>query len=105
MPGACEQVNEMADFKIAAEPRTVIGKQVKQLRAQGIVPAVLYGGAYQGVPIQCNDVALRTIFRKGAHKGEIELELDGKAETVVVQELTRHLTRGDLLHIDFRVVQ
>jgi large subunit ribosomal protein L25 len=94
----------MAEFTIETQPRTIIGKQVKQLRAQGLVPAVVYGGGYKGVPVQCNDVALRTIFRKGAHKGEVALVIDGKTERAVVQELSRHITRGDLLHIDFRVI-
>jgi ribosomal protein L25 (general stress protein Ctc) len=30
-------------IKIAAEPRQITGKQVKQLRRDGLIPAVIYG--------------------------------------------------------------
>ena len=37
----------MAEILLAAEPRKIIGKQVKTLRRTGKVPVVLYGHARQ----------------------------------------------------------
>jgi len=42
----------MDQIELTAEKRTVIGKQVKQLRRDGWVPAVLYGANVKSIPLQ-----------------------------------------------------
>ena len=90
----------MADFGIVAEPRTIVGKKVKQLRLQGLVPAVMYGKE-EPVNLQLDDRKLREIFRAGAKDAQIDLTIGGEKKMVIVRELQRHVLRGDLLHVDF----
>ena len=40
------------DITIKIEKRTVTGKQVKQLRRQGILPGVVYGHKIDSYPVQ-----------------------------------------------------
>ena len=91
----------MADFAIVAEPRTVSGKKVKNLRKQGIVPAVMYGKGEPATSVQLNERELRSVFRRGGNSAQIDLVLEGETRMVVVQDMQRHITRGDILHVDF----
>ncbi|NIT78473.1 MAG: 50S ribosomal protein L25, partial [Thermoplasmata archaeon] len=42
----------MTEHTLAAERREAIGKKVKSIRRDGLVPAVLYGSGVEGLPIQ-----------------------------------------------------
>lgn len=85
---------------IAAAPRTIIGKQVKQLRRDGYIPAVIYG---QGEPehIQLENLALRRVLRQASTTSLIDLTFKNKTRTVLARQIQTHVTRGDLIHIDF----
>lgn len=85
---------------IAAAPRTVTGKQVKQLRRSGYIPAVIYG---QGEPehIQIENLPLRRVLRHASTTHLINLDLGTQVRTVLAREIQSHVTRGDLLHVDF----
>ncbi len=95
----------MSDFNISAEPRTVVGKHVKKLRRQDIIPGVIYGKGVEPQHVQFAGMPLRALFRAGAKTEQITVTVDGTAHKTVVQELQRHLTRGDLMHLDLMVVE
>lgn len=94
----------MADnITIAAEPREVVGKQVKALRREGLVPGVIYGQS-EPVNVQMERKALRRALRVVGTSQLADVELQGKVHTVLVREIQQHLTRGDVLHVDFMEV-
>lgn len=88
---------------IAAEPRTVIGKQVKQLRRAGMIPAIIYG-QQEPVAIQLENKSLRRVLRHASTTHLIDLELQSGIRTVLAREIQQHPTRGDLIHVDFMEV-
>ena len=90
-------------INIAAEPRTVIGKKVKRLRCKGVVPAVIYG-TKETVHIQMENLALRRTLRQAGTTNLVDIELGQKKHTVLVREIQSHVTRGDLIHVDFQEV-
>jgi large subunit ribosomal protein L25 len=90
--------------KLSGTPRTVIGKQVGQLRRQGVLPGVIYGPGMSSTPIQLNSREASKVLRR-VHGAElIDLELDGKTHKVLVHDLQRDAIRGDFLHADLYVV-
>ena len=91
----------MSQYKVTAERRTVVGKNVKDLRLAGITPGVVYGKGGEAIAIQTNTHDLAAVFRAGGKNEQIALTVDGQTETVIVKELQRHITRGDFIHIDF----
>ncbi|MBX3056071.1 MAG: 50S ribosomal protein L25 [Anaerolineae bacterium] len=88
---------------IAAEPRTVVGKQVKQLRRAGMIPAIIYGQR-EPVAIQLENKSLRRVLRHASTTHLIDLELQSGIRTVLAREIQQHPTRGDLIHVDFMEV-
>jgi large subunit ribosomal protein L25 len=85
---------------ITAEPRTVVGKKVKQLRREGIIPAVIYG-QQESVKIQLENLSLRRLLRHAGSTHLVDISLGQSQRTVLVREIQSHATRGDLLHVDF----
>jgi len=54
---------------LEAQPRTVTGKKVKQLRNMQLIPAVIYGQKLeQAVPIQVPVDALRAVLHQGIER-------------------------------------
>jgi len=94
--------------KLKAEPRTNVGRSaVRQLRARGLIPAVIYGGKDKPQPLQ---VAAREINAMMSHaSGEnvlVELEITGEdsSRTALVQEVQHSPVGGDIRHVDFHAI-
>ncbi|NLJ80742.1 MAG: 50S ribosomal protein L25 [Firmicutes bacterium] len=94
----------MANYQLAAEPRTETGKaSARQLRAGEKIPAVLYGS---GLPAANLAVLTKDAERALAVAGGglIDLELNGESKTVIIKEIQKDPVRGDLLHLDFHEI-
>ncbi|MCP4361686.1 MAG: 50S ribosomal protein L25 [Chloroflexi bacterium] len=85
---------------VAAEPRTIKGKKVKQLRREGFIPAVIYGQK-DPMTIQFEERPLYRVLKKASTTNLVDIELDGETRTVIARDIQQHLTRGDLIHVDF----
>lgn len=91
------------NISIVAQPRTVSGKKVKQLRREGVIPAVIYG-QQEPVSIQLEQKALRRALRHAGSSTLIDINLGSETRTVLVRDIQQHVTRGDVLHVDFMEV-
>jgi large subunit ribosomal protein L25 len=88
-------------IQLKAEPRAVLGKKVRALRQQGVVPANVYGHA-DSVAVQLPVKESEHVLARAGKTQLISLELDGSdPTTVLVKDFQRHPIRGSLLHIDF----
>lgn len=85
---------------IVAEPRTVTGKKVNKLRREGYIPGVIYGRS-EPVKIQMSVKPLRRALRIAGTGQLVDVEVDGKGYTVLAREIQQHVTRRDILHVDF----
>jgi len=90
-------------YSVTAEPRLVVGKKVKQLRRNGWIPAVIYGQR-EPVNVQVKEHDLFLTLRDAGTTNLIDLEFEGKKRTVLAREIQQHVTRGDLIHVDFMEV-
>ena len=86
--------------QMAAEKRALIGKQVRQLRRAGLVPAVLYGHR-DPISLQLNALQTALALRDAADNAIVDLDVEGQVYTALVRDVQRHPTRRDILHIDF----
>jgi large subunit ribosomal protein L25 len=96
----------MDQLILEAEPRTILGKQVKQLRREGLVPAVIYGKATAPVQIQLQQRPLELALTKAGEAALISLKIAGETElrTVLVREQQRHVLTQAITHVDFYAV-
>ncbi len=95
----------MTAIKLEAKRRTVLGKQNRRLRREGILPAVLYGSQLGSFPIELDRRTASRVLARVSRSTLIELEVDEEPHTVLVREIQRDPLRGRLLHIDFLKVR
>jgi len=93
----------MADYELLVEPRTLMGKKVKYLRAQGYVPAVLYGRGITPMNLQCQARNL-SLAVKGAGADRIitiQIGQDGEPQRVQIKDLQYEPVYKTIEHADF----
>lgn len=88
---------------IHATPRTILGKQVKQLRRQGILPANVFGKGLESTAIQIDARDFARTMKSTNVRSMFELEVEGEAAPrhVIVRGLSRKGGMGEPVHVDF----
>jgi len=91
---------------LAADHRTVTGKQVNSLRRAGILPAVIFGGGKPSVPVQVNALEWEVLRRHKVTRNTLmDISVGGaKAQPVLVQSITEDPRSRKPIHIDFHAV-
>ena len=94
--------------KLAAERRTAVGRSaVRKLKAQGAVPAIIYGAKDKAEPLQISRRDINALLSHAAGENilvELEIAGDGKNRLALVQEVQHSPVGGDVLHVDFHAV-
>jgi large subunit ribosomal protein L25 len=93
----------MAEVRIDAELKQLSGTGVaRKIRAEGKVPAVIYGRGMETTAIQVNRRELATALNSDAGVNVLlDLHIDGKSTLALTRELQRDPVKGTLLHADF----
>jgi len=94
----------MEKVVLKAEPRQVIGKQVRALRREGLMPAVIYGFHITPIPVSLPFHETSLLLPKISSSQLLILEVSGEQYTTLVRERQRHPVTGALLHLDFQAV-
>jgi len=91
--------------KLKAAPRTEFGsRSARRLRAEKLVPGIVYAGGEEARPFQTVERDLRTVLAGGAALFDLELE-GSKAVPVVVKEQQLHPVKGSIQHVDLQEVK
>ena len=95
----------MANFVLNAVAReeAVQGKgSSRRLRLQNKVPAIIYGsGEPVAVTLELREL-VKALESKAFFEEIIEVNVDGKAESVKIQALQRHPAKNTPMHADFK---
>ena len=96
----------MANFVLNAQAReeAIQGKgSSRRLRLQNKIPAIIYGGDTAPVAVTLELRQLVKALENNAFFEEvIEVNIDGKAESVKIQALQRHPAKNTPMHADFK---
>jgi len=97
----------MEQIELQATNREILGKKVRFLRRQGVIPVHLFGHNIESVALQCDAAQLQRVLTQAGKTRLVTLKLD-KAKmprNVVVREMQREPRTGELLHVDFYQVK
>lgn len=97
---------EMGDkIALALDERTVHGKKVKNLRKDGLVPAVVYGPGLEPISVQVDGgVMLKTYKQAGTH-APVHLALGGKKKIAMIKDVDFDPVKGTIRHVSFHAVK
>jgi large subunit ribosomal protein L25 len=104
-PPAATEVALIKDITVEASRRDSRGKnEARRLRRQGRIPAVLYGGGKDSVPVALNARQISQILHSvTGHNTIFQVALDdGAREAAMLVDWQVDPVRGDLLHTDLQ---
>ena len=91
----------MSNLKVIKREKTSSGSNNK-LRAEGFVPAIVYGGKDPNKSISVEQKALKNIINSDTFLSKVlELEIDGKKEKVIPRDVAFNVVSEEPIHIDF----
>jgi large subunit ribosomal protein L25 len=94
--------------KLSATRRTGTGRSaVRKIKAQGGVPAIIYGGKNKSEVLQVSkrDISLMLSHASGENiLVELEIEGEKSGRLALVKEVQHAPLGGDILHVDFHAV-
>ncbi|PYQ00208.1 MAG: 50S ribosomal protein L25 [Acidobacteria bacterium] len=93
----------MPEIVVSARSRDQKGKNVnRRLRAQGLIPGVLYGAKKEAVPVAVSPKEIGSILRSASGENTLfDLDLGGSRRKVILKEFQVEPIKGRLLHADF----
>jgi len=91
----------MRKHKLKVEKRTVLGKKVKKLRKEGILPANIYGKDIKSIAVQVPYKEFEKVFKIAGETGLVDVEIDGQVKPSLVHNVQINHYKNTILHADF----
>lgn len=91
----------MVSYKLKAQIRKTLGRKVKNLRKQDILPANIYGKKIKSQAVQVDLKDFLSVFDKAGETGLVQLDLEGKNLPILIHNVSFHAVDSQPLHADF----
>ncbi|HVM77199.1 MAG TPA: 50S ribosomal protein L25 [Candidatus Paceibacterota bacterium] len=90
---------------LAVKTREIIGKKVRALRREGMVPAELYGHGIENVHLAVSAKEFNKVYKEAGQTGVITLLVGKEKRPAMIHEIMRDSVTGDFLHVDFHQIR
>ena len=94
----------MEKVVLQATKRDVVGKQVKALRREGKLPAVIYGRHTDPINVNLDARSANVVLAKATASSLVTINVEGTEHLALVREKQRDYIKNTLLHVDFLAV-
>jgi len=96
----------MKTLQLQATTRATSKTERTKLRAAGSIPAILYGHGITNLTLAFPKSVFEKTYQQAGESTLIEVAVDGKpAVKALIQDVDRHPTTGDILHVDLYQVR
>ena len=94
----------MNEFEVVARPRTALGTNAsRRLRRSGMIPAILYGGGKDSVPLSLEENRIRKQIENEAFTAHIlTVKVEDEESQAVLKSVHRDPATDRVLHMDFQ---
>ena len=93
----------MADYSLTLKKRTETGKKLKNLRAEGMIPSVVYG-AGEPVLTASEYVVSEKVLEEAGYHSPIDLDIDGKKQLAIVKDVQIDPVTRKIVNVEFHAV-
>ena len=90
--------------ELKAAKRTKTGKQVAALRAEGTMPAVVYGPKQEAMSVEVSLKDFGKVLEKAGESTVVNLSIDGEGHNVLIHEVDRDPITDMPRHPDFYAI-
>ena len=94
----------MEKIKINVEPRKIIGKKVKSLRKEGLLPANIFGKDLKSKAIQVQEKEFYKTFKLAGETGVVEVKVKDETYPALIHNVQRNPVTDKVTHVDFHKV-
>jgi large subunit ribosomal protein L25 len=94
----------MKKHLLKVSKRTIFGRKTKKLRLQNLIPANVFGKKITSFSVQIPQADLLKTYKEAGETGLVEIDLEGKNYTVLIQNIQKHAVTDDILHVDLHQV-
>src|SRR3972149_5171584 len=91
----------MEQIPLLAQKRTVLGRKVKNLRKDGLIPAHVFGHKVSTIHVQVKTSDFAKVFEKAGETGIVDLAIDSQKKPVLIRNVQTHPVTDEPLHVDF----
>ena len=91
-------------FQLTTQPRDA-HKDNAELRAEGLIPAVYYGGGVDSTPITVDYLEFVKLYKEAGESSLIDIDTASGSQSVLVQDLQQDPVSGKVIHVDFKVIE
>jgi len=89
-------------IELQVSSRKLLGKRVRHLRKQGVLPANIFGHGVGSRSVQVESAAFRTAYGKAGTNTLVALKVDGETPVMaLIRGVQRNPVNSQLLHADF----
>lgn len=94
----------MSENKLTLEKRTLTGKKLSTLRADGMIPSVVYGDKNEPALAQSAYNETEKVLRAAGYHSTIDLTVDGKATMAIVKDIQVDPVSRKIVNVEFQAV-
>lgn len=91
----------MKKYILTGQTRDVMGRKVKNLRRDGMLPATVYGKKISSQTIAVSGPDFAKTYATAGETGLIELTVGSNMSPVLIHNVQRHAVTGAVLHVEF----
>jgi large subunit ribosomal protein L25 len=89
---------------ISAKTRTVLGKKVKKIRKEGLLPGAIYMHGKESLHIEISEGDFMQTYKEAGYTQPIEVNLDGDSHLAMIKEVDHEPIKRKLLHVVFQAI-
>lgn len=85
--------------------RELHGKKAKQLRKQGVVPAIVYGPGIDPISVQAPYNDIERVWRHAGKHAPVQLTIDTKKKIAMIKDVDVEPSKNRIRHVSFHAVK
>lgn len=93
------------DISLKLSERTAMRKKVNKLRAEGMVPSVVYGGHSEPIHTQSPLVETTKVVHKAGKHSPVHLTIDGKKKLAIIKTIDVDPVKHRVRHVAFHTIK
>ncbi|HUC31301.1 MAG TPA: 50S ribosomal protein L25, partial [Candidatus Paceibacterota bacterium] len=90
---------------LAVKTRDVLGKKVKALRKEGLIPAELYGHGFENIHLALPAKEFNKVLKAAGATTVVTLLLGKETKSAMIHEVARHSVTSEIIHVDLHQVR
>ncbi|MCL5090758.1 MAG: 50S ribosomal protein L25 [Patescibacteria group bacterium] len=96
----------MQEIKLKVQKREVLGRKVKNLRKEKLVPGNVYGKKIKSFAISLDKDEFLKIYKEAGETSVVKLIVDGEKEErpILIQNIQTNPVSDEVLHVDLRQI-